>query len=199
MTVLLESDASELHRWKKGPDLASLAKQFGERPVGLSLERVHFPANRPVQLVYMVKLRSGGRRYLFAEYCPGDPERRRSDETASLQKSRRGQRDALARLPLSVDRSLGLVLRRPGLDARLPGLRTLHDTRFAQEMISRLTGRDPGPVHTKLLAHRLGKRGEFFWVDDHLGNRIYESPFYDDPVFLPYDPPLFFDSPIVVS
>jgi hypothetical protein len=45
------------------------------------------------------------------------------------------------------------------------------------------------------LASHTHKRGEFFWIDGPDGERIYESPYYDDPVFLSYDPPLRFDSP----
>ena len=45
------------------------------------------------------------------------------------------------------------------------------------------------------LASHTHKRGELFWVNGPDGARIYESPFYDDPVFLPFDPPMVFDSP----
>jgi hypothetical protein len=45
------------------------------------------------------------------------------------------------------------------------------------------------------LASHTHKRGQLFWVDDPSGRRIYESPFYDDPVFLSFDPPLTFPSP----
>ncbi len=44
------------------------------------------------------------------------------------------------------------------------------------------------------LASHTHKRGEFFWVEDPSGEVIYESPFYDDPLFKSYDPPLRYDS-----
>lgn len=48
-----------------------------------------------------------------------------------------------------------------------------------------------GPEEVILyLASHTHKRGEFFWVEDPSGAVIYESPFYDDPLFKSYDPPL---------
>lgn len=44
------------------------------------------------------------------------------------------------------------------------------------------------------LASHTHKRGEFFWIEDPNGETIYESPFYDDPVFKSYDPPLQYTS-----
>jgi len=44
------------------------------------------------------------------------------------------------------------------------------------------------------LASHTHKRGGLFWVDAPDGSRIYESPFYDDPVFLAFDPPIVFDA-----
>lgn len=44
------------------------------------------------------------------------------------------------------------------------------------------------------LASHTHKRGEFFWIEDPSGETIYESPFYDDPLFKSYDPPLQFES-----
>ncbi|MDG2307052.1 MAG: hypothetical protein P8R42_20870 [Candidatus Binatia bacterium] len=40
------------------------------------------------------------------------------------------------------------------------------------------------------LASHTHKRGEFFWIENPDGDVIYESPFYDDPLFKSYDPPL---------
>lgn len=45
------------------------------------------------------------------------------------------------------------------------------------------------------LASHTHKRGEFFWIEDPSGEVIYESPFYDDPLFKSYDPPLQYDGP----
>ncbi len=44
------------------------------------------------------------------------------------------------------------------------------------------------------LASHTHKRGEHFWIEDPSGEIIYESPFYDDPLFKSYDPPLHYPS-----
>ena len=44
------------------------------------------------------------------------------------------------------------------------------------------------------LASHTHKRGEFFWIENPSGEVIYESPFYDDPLFKSYDPPLQYTS-----
>ncbi|MBM4269007.1 MAG: hypothetical protein FJ144_20765 [Deltaproteobacteria bacterium] len=41
------------------------------------------------------------------------------------------------------------------------------------------------------------KRGELFWANLPDGARVYESPFYEDPTFELFYPPLVFDSPSV--
>jgi hypothetical protein len=81
-----------------------------------------------------------------------------------------------------------------------------HFNDFSQ--ISIAAGTPPFTTATYCNVHRFGqgdrllylashthKRGQHFWVDDPSGRRIYESPFYDDPVFLAFDPPMAFDSP----
>jgi hypothetical protein len=53
------------------------------------------------------------------------------------------------------------------------------------------------PQGTKLLSltSHTHKRGEFFTIDiKSLGERLYENPFWDDPVEVNYDPPRVFDS-----
>lgn len=158
MSDVLERDGT-VRRWNEGPDRASLAELLGETPVGLRLDRVHFPGKRPAQLVYSAKLPSGLLATVLAESSPGDPEESAAKSTASLRKSRNGQRRALANAPIVADRTARLVLRRPGLDERLPGLRILHDRVFARDVVEGLTGsHHPGPVSTRLMAHRLGKR-----------------------------------------
>lgn len=158
MSDVLEHDGT-VQRWKEGPDRAALAELLGETPVGLRLDRVHFPGKRPTQLVYYAKLPSGLVATVLAESCAGDPEKSAAKATASLRKSRNGQRQALASAPIVADRTARLVLRRTGLDERLPGLRMLYDRAFARDVVEGLTGvRHPGPVSTRLMAHRLGKR-----------------------------------------
>jgi hypothetical protein len=54
------------------------------------------------------------------------------------------------------------------------------------------------PQGTQLLSltSHTHKRGERFTIDlKSTGERIYDNPFWDDPVELRYDPPLLFDSP----
>lgn len=52
-----------------------------------------------------------------------------------------------------------------------------------------------GPEESILyLASHTHKRGEFFWIEDPDGEVIYESPFYDDPVFKSFNPPLRYPS-----
>lgn len=158
MSDVLEHDGI-VRRWKAGPDRIALTELLGETPVGLRLDRVHFPGKRPAQLVYSAKLPSGLFATVLAERCPGDPAERAAKATASLQKSRNGQRQALANAPIVADRTARLVLRRPGLDERLPGLRILHDRAFARDVVEELTrSHQPGPLSTRLMAHRLGKR-----------------------------------------
>jgi hypothetical protein len=56
----------------------------------------------------------------------------------------------------AVDAENGLLLRRPGVDARLPGLRLLSDSAFAAARLAELGLK--GPFQVQLVAHRLGKR-----------------------------------------
>jgi len=158
MTDVLDRDVTRLARWKRGPDPEKLEKLLGEPPLGIRLERVHFPSKRPVQLVFAVMMRSGLEAAVFGENCADEMGAVVERTTASLNKSRKGQKRALAAAPIVGDPASNLVLRRPGLDERLPGLKALHDLSFARETVARLTERDPGPVKTKLMAHRLGKR-----------------------------------------
>jgi hypothetical protein len=170
MTDILDRHGT-LDRWKAGPERAALVRLLGEAPVSIRLERVHFPGKRPVQLVYAATRRSGHVSPVLAEACADDPDSSAARSLASLRKSRNGQGSALATCPIVTDRASGLVLRRPGLDERLPGLRLLHDPDFASEIVSRLTGNSRIPrVRTQLMAHRLGKRA-VLRLD--LGDRCY--------------------------
>lgn len=158
MSLNLVREAGLPAPWKAGPDPVALTVLLGERPSRLRLDRTHFPGKRPVQLVYAATMRSGLEVPVLAEHCPGGAVEHAARATESLGKSRNGQRQALAASPVLADRASGLVLRRPGLDERLPGLRVLHDAGFAREVVAHLVGTDPGPVRTRLMAHRLGKR-----------------------------------------
>lgn len=157
MTEVLDRGASLLASWKTARPEA-LTALLGERPVRIALDRVHFPGRRPVQLTFSATLRSGLVATIHAEHCPIAPEDHAASVAASLRKSRNGQRKGLERSGIVTDAATGLVLRRPGLDERLPGLRLLYDPNAAREAVTALTGRDPGPVTVRLAAHRLGKR-----------------------------------------
>jgi hypothetical protein len=133
-------------------------EMLGDVPVGVTVERMHFPNGKPVQSVLCAALRDGRKETLFAEHCPADPQSHANSIRASLSKSRNGQKAGLDRSAVVVAEDAGLVLRRPGLDERLPGLRLLHDPAFARRAVQSVLGRDVGPVVTELVAHRLGKR-----------------------------------------
>lgn len=158
MNLMPDPGADTLDRWKHGPGPAALETLLGERPSRVELERVHFPGKRPVQLVYAATMRGGTTAAILAEYCPGRAEETATAATASLRKTRNGQRRGVSARPLVADTATGLVLRRPGLDERLPGLRLLYDTAYARDVVAQLTRSDPGPVTARLVAHRLGKR-----------------------------------------
>lgn len=136
----------------------AIASVLGERPVSVSLERTHFPGKRPVQRVFQARLADGSISQVFAECCEDAAQARAGVIRASLAKSRNGQKNAADATAVVVAKQAGLVLRRPGLDERLPGLRLLHDRAFARLALQRIFERDPGPVTAELVAHRLGKR-----------------------------------------
>lgn len=87
-----------------------------------------------------------------AEHC--------ARERRKLAKSRRAQLEKTDDQSVFEVPELGLVFRRAGLDAKLPGLRLLHDRRRAAEVCARALGISTKriAVHTSLMAHRLGKR-----------------------------------------
>lgn len=158
MIVLGETVPSFLNAWQSQHVLDGVGDVLGGRPQDVALERTHFPGNRPVQLVLRALMPNGDHRTLFAEYCPDDAAAHAERARASLCKSRNGQNRGLDDHAVRVVDAAGLVLRRPGLDERLPGLRLLHDPGFARQTIQALFGRDPGGVVVELVAHRLGKR-----------------------------------------
>lgn len=143
-------EASEL-----GPAMAEI---LGEKPVSVRIERTHFPGNKPVQHVLCAALPDGRRKTVFAECCPGDPHAHAARVRASLAKRRNGQKGGFDAEAVVVADSACLVLRRPGLDERLPGLRLLHDPAFARRAVQKIFGQDFGPLAAELVAHRLGKR-----------------------------------------
>lgn len=137
---------------RRGPSLEAMTMVTGQKGPARLL-RTHFSARRPVQLVYV----QGGRTVL-AEFHGDLAEAEAAQLRQSLAKGRRGLKTALDVGAVVADRKAGLVLRRPGLDTRLPGLRLLHDAKAARGFIAEIETRDPGPVTAHLMAHRLGKR-----------------------------------------
>ncbi len=99
---------------------------------------------------------------LLAEWVGANAECESTFIRQRLQKKRRSQlgsrqgRESIIALP-----SVGLVVRKPGFDERIPGLRLLHDPAARRmAMSSVLAGEIPSPsaVSASLLSHRLGKR-----------------------------------------
>jgi hypothetical protein len=149
-------DADSLRRLlQSGPSADAVAQLLpGGGAVHLSVERLHFPRAKPVQAQIRAVWADGKSQTLLGEWV-GD---RAADiarlEGDRLAKPRRGQ--ATDRPAIVGDPERGLVLRRPGFDAKLPGLRLLHDPLWAAERLSDL-GLDP-TSGIELVAHRLGKR-----------------------------------------
>ncbi|WP_416882527.1 phosphotransferase family protein [Marivita sp.] len=158
MTTTTDTMPSFLDAWQNPRTFDAVCHVLQRRPRRLVLERTHFPGNRPVQLVLRADMADGSFKTLFAEHCPHDTRAHADQARASLFKSRNGQRSGLDDRAIHVVDGSGLILRRPGLDERLPGLRLLHDPSFARERFQNLIGRDPGRFDVELVAHRLGKR-----------------------------------------
>ncbi|TRD16006.1 phosphotransferase family protein [Palleronia caenipelagi] len=137
---------------RRGPSPDALRSVTGSKAPPI-LQRTLFSDRRPLQLVYRQ-----GNQTVIAEYHGSAAEAEADALRSSLAKSRRGLRAMLDAGAVVADPETGLILRRPGLDARLPGLRLLHDTDAARALLTRIEGSDPGAVTTTLMAHRLGKR-----------------------------------------
>lgn len=122
----------------------------------LRVTRVHFPASKPMQLVLTAQDAAGAVETVLAEWVGPSASAHAQAENARLSKPRRGQSPSEARAAVVADPHRGLVLRRPGFDAKLPGLRLLHDPAWAAERL-RTLGLDPA-ARVSLVAHRLAKR-----------------------------------------
>jgi hypothetical protein len=122
---------------------------------GLKVERMHFPNAKPVQLQIRAMGENGSSEVLIGEWMGTRAGDVALTEVARLAKPRRGQA-ALDGVAIVADAKHGLVLRRPGFDAKLPGLRLLHDAGFAHGRLADL-GCDP-EASVALVSHRLTKR-----------------------------------------
>lgn len=110
----------------------------------LRLLRMHFPTGRAPHAV----LHADGQT-LHAEWIGAEVTARAATEAARL--AQLGQP-----ADLRADPATGFLLRRPGMDAKLPGLRLLTDAALAQDCLAGLGL--TGPFQIDLAAHRLGRR-----------------------------------------
>lgn len=142
--------------------LPSLSKFLGLAPGSASLEaeRTHFSERRPVTLLYRVRHGEGAVAPVLGELIGDDSKAYAESERRRLGKMRRGRLKAGGAPFIEADPGLGLVFRAPGLDAKLPGLRLLHDNQAACDAVARALGLSPRGLALKvsLRAHRLGKR-----------------------------------------
>ncbi len=121
------------------------------------LERMYFSSSRPLSLHYRTLRHDGIEQTVLAQWFGKDAISFAKAEARRLQKPRRGQICPQGATILQGEIESGLVLRRPGFDSRLPGLRMLHDRDAAQNFLERHRWSATGPGVT-LRAHRLGKR-----------------------------------------
>jgi hypothetical protein len=143
---------------RQGPSQEALARMTGDTAAQVRVERTHFNSDRPVQIYWTVTGPDGAPRPLIAEWHGETTDLQARRERASLRKSRRAVRLRREPPPLVADTVQGLLLRLPGVDPRLLGLRIFHRRREAAALIERLEATHPGKVKVDLVAHRLGKR-----------------------------------------
>lgn len=120
------------------------------------VKRMHFSTNKPPTLHCEVRLPDGTEQTVFAQWIGREAVSFAQAETDRLQKTRRGQLGKGEESALLGDATSGLVLRRPGLDSRLPGLRLLQSQQAAQRFAK--LGLSVSGVDITLRGHRLGKR-----------------------------------------
>lgn len=124
----------------------------------VAIDRVHFSAKRPIQLQLTLHDVSGWHQQLIAEWLGSEADAHAQRERQSLRKSRRAQLSRDDRNSIIVLPEWGLVVRRPGLDSKLPGLRLLHHPDEAAGLLKSLKKTKEDKVRVELVAHRLGKR-----------------------------------------
>lgn len=129
------------------PPMALLQSMCGGHLPGLGdirLMRMHFPSGRPAHALVMHQ----GQLWL-AEWLGEDASARHVTESDRLRQM--GQVDSLM-----WNAEADVLLRRPGSDAKLPGLRLLSDPALADNCLRGLGLK--GPFDLALVAHRLGRR-----------------------------------------
>jgi hypothetical protein len=122
----------------------------------LKIERMHFPGTKPVQLQIKACDDDGNNHMLIGEWVGSQAAELAVAEAARLAKPRRGMAPPPGASSVVADPVHGLLLRRPGFDAKLPGMRLLHDANWAPTRLAAL-GCNPCAA-VSLVAHRLGKR-----------------------------------------
>lgn len=120
------------------------------------IERMHFSVSRPLILQYQVWLPGGEEQRVLAQWVGKEAVSFAKSESDRLRKSRCGDLLKSDKRALLGDTTSGLVLRRPGLDSRLPGLRLLHSPRIGRDSFALEAA--PTSLSISLRGHRLGKR-----------------------------------------
>ncbi|NIA69680.1 aminoglycoside phosphotransferase family protein [Pelagibius litoralis] len=120
------------------------------------IERMYFSTSKPLSLHCQARLPDGMEQTVFAQWVGTEAVSFAQAEISRLQKSRCGQLRKEAMGALLGDAASGLVLRAPGLDARLPGLRMLHSRQTERDFA--LLSPAVTAMDVTLRGHRLGKR-----------------------------------------
>lgn len=145
----------------------------------LRVARTHFSASRPVTIHYQYRLRGVSDYNTFMGEVTGAHTRAHYEtERKRLCDPRRAQLHPDDEASLFALEDPGLVIRTPGLDPKLGGLRLLHDEAFAIGFLARILDK---PVtgslaRIELKAHRSGKRAVLaakFWNWQGWNHRVY--------------------------
>jgi hypothetical protein len=158
---------------------AALAKATGAEISEFRIARAHFSASRPLSIHYAYRLRGqSGYSELIGEVTGEQTRAHYQRERKRLCDPRRAQLNPDDEESLFALEDPGLVLRRPGLDPKLGGVRLLHDGSFAIDFLARLFDK---PVigslaSVELKAHRFGKRAVLsakFWNWQGWSRRVF--------------------------
>jgi hypothetical protein len=158
---------------------AALARQTGAAIAELRIARTHFSASRPVSIHYQYRLPGQSAFSTLIGEVTGEHTRAHYEtERRRLCDPRRAQLDQDDHQSIFLLEDPGLVLRRPGLDPKLAGLRLLHDEAFATNFLARLFDKPVtgSLVSIELKAHRFGKRAVLaakFWNWQGWNRRVF--------------------------
>ncbi len=158
---------------------AALAILTGAAIAELRIARTYFSASRPVSIHYQYRLHGQSEFSTLTGEVTGEHTRAHYEtERRRLCDPRRAQLDPDDDQSLFLLEDPGLVLRRPGLDPRLSGLRLLHDEGFATNFLARLFDKPltGSLASVELKAHRFGKRAVLaarFWTWQGWNRRVF--------------------------